>query len=424
MRNSRLAVAASAALVATVVGACSGSTPSGDSSANGGGDNARGPITLATGKDTTGKLQKILDQWNTAHPDEKVTMFELSEKADDQRSAMVQNFQARSDRFDVVNADVIWTAEFAARGWIDPLDGKIDTSALLPATVETGKYNGKLYAAPFTSDGGMLYYRKDLVPNPPKTWDELISDCAIATQHNMGCYAGQFAQYEGLTVNVSEAINSSGGDIVTNGGKDVTVDSPEAKKGLEFLVNGFKQGYIPKEAITYQEEDSRRAFQQGKLLFLRNWPYVYNLAKAPGKDSVVQDKFAVAPLPGPNGPGASTLGGHNLALSAFSKHKATAVDWIKFMESQDVQRQMLVDLSNAPVIAALYDDAQLQQQVPYLATLKQSILNAKPRPVTPVYNEVTLAVEKNSYAALQGKKSVDDALKDMASDLKQAAENN
>lgn len=421
MRKSRLTAAVSLAVLAVIVSGCSGSTP-GENNATS--DSGRGPITFATGKDTTGQLQKLLDRWNTAHPSEKVTMVELSESADDQRNAMVQNFQAKSSRFDVVNADVVWTAEFAARGWIAPLDGKIDTSALLPATVATATYNGKLYAAPYTSDGGMLYYRKDLVPTPPTTWDELKADCAVATQNKMGCYAGQFAQYEGLTVNVSEAINSAGGDIVKNSGKDVTVDSAEARAGLQFLVDGFKQGYIPKEAITYQEEEGRRAFQQGHLLFLRNWPYVYNLAQAPGKDSVVQGKFAVAPLPGPNGPGSSTLGGHNLALSSFSKHQQSAIDWMTFMESTDIQRPLLTELSNAPVVASLYDDPQLQQQVPYLATLKQSILKAKTRPVTPVYNEVTLAVEKNAYEALQGNKSVDDALKDMAADIKRAAANN
>ncbi|HEX5496044.1 MAG TPA: ABC transporter substrate-binding protein [Mycobacteriales bacterium] len=420
MRNSRLIVAASFAVLAVTASGCSGSTPGGNSTSG----NGRGPITFATGKDTTGKLQGLLDQWNKAHPSEKVTLVELSENADDQRNAMVQNFQAKSSRFDVVNSDVVWTAEFAARHWIQSLDGSIDTSGLLPATVATATYNGKLYAAPFTSDGGLLYYRKDLVARAPRTWAALKIDCAIAKQHKMGCYAGQFAQYEGLTVNVSEAIDSAGGSILKNSGKKVTVDSPQAKVGLDFLVNGFKQGYIPSEAITYQEEDARRAFQQGHLLFMRNWPYVYNLAQAQGKDSVVQNKFAVAPLPGPNGPGSSTLGGHNLALSSYSKHPKSAIDWMKFMESANIQRKLLTQLSNAPVVASLYDDPKLQQQVPYLATLKQSILSAKTRPVTPVYNEVTLAIEKNSYAALQGKKSVDQALKDMAADIKRAAADN
>lgn len=415
-------IAVSAAAVLALAG-CSGSSPD-DDSGGGGGDEARGPITFATGKDTTGKLQGLLDQWNAEHPDEKVSLIELPEEADGQRGAMVQNFQAKSSRFDVVNADVIWTAEFAARGWIESLEGRIDTDPLLPATVETATYGGQLYAAPYTSDGGMLYYRKDLVPSPPQTWDDLIQDCAVAEQNDMGCYAGQFAQYEGLTVNVTEAINSAGGDIVRDDGKDVTVDSDEARSGLEFLVDGFEQGYIPKAAITYKEEEGRRAFQQGDLLFLRNWPYVYNLAQAPGRDSTIQGKFAVAPLPGPDGPGASALGGHNLALSSFSEHKDTAVEWMQFMESEEIQRQVLVDLSNAPVIAALYDDPELQKTVPYLSTLKQSIENAETRPVTPNYNEVTLAIERNAYDALQGKKSVDDALKDMADALERAAENN
>lgn len=410
------ALAVSAA--ALVLAGCGGSTPS----SGGGGNESRGPITFATGKDTTGKLHEILDLWNTSHPKEQVKLLELSDNADEQRNAMVQNFQAKSSTYDVVNADVIWTAEFAARGWLTELGNDVAPSGIIPAVMETAKYNNKIYAAPWVTDGGLLYYRTDLVKTPPKTWDELKQDCTtIAKPKGMDCYAGQFKQYEGLTVNASEAINSAGGDIMKNSGKDVVVDSPQARQGLQFLVDGFKQGWIPKAAITYQEEEGRRSFQQGKLLFLRNWPYVYGLANTKGPDSKIVGKFAVAPLPGPNGPGSSTLGGHNLALSAFSKHKATARDWIKFMQTESVQRQIALKLSLAPVIQSLYDDPQLVKALPYLPTLKQSILQAKVRPVTPNYNEVTTAIEKESYAALQGTKSVDQAIKDMKSDLEQAA---
>ena len=94
----------------------------------------------------------------------------------------------------------------------------------------------------------------------------------------MDCYAGQFAKYEGLTVNAAEAINTAGGKIVDEDGKTPTVNTPEAAKGLSELVDAYKNGNIPKQAITYKEEQGRQAFQSGKLLFLRNWPYVYNLA--------------------------------------------------------------------------------------------------------------------------------------------------
>src|SRR5690606_11385252 len=133
-----------------------------------------------------------------------------------------------------------------------------------------------------------------------------------------------------------EAINSQGGEIVDNAGK-ATVNSPEATAGLQNLVDAFKNGNIPKQARTYQEEQGRQSFEAGKLLFLRNWPYVYNLAKTDGS-STVKDTFGVAPLPGKDGPGASTLGGHNMGVSVYSKNKATAKDFLAFMTTEETQK--------------------------------------------------------------------------------------
>jgi multiple sugar transport system substrate-binding protein len=296
----------------------------------------------------------------------------------------------------------------------------MDTTGMLPATVKTATYNGTLYATPQSSDGGLLYYRKDLVPNPPKTWDEMMSMCSIAKQNNIGCYAGQFAQYEGLTVNTAEAINSFGGKIVDDSGKAV-VNSPEAKTGLSKLVDAYKNGNIPQDAITYQEEQGRTAFENGKLLFLRNWPYVYNLAKTDGS-STVKDKFGVAPLPGKDGPGASSLGGHNAAISVYSQHKATALDFLKFIASSDTQKFYATQGSLAPVLSSLYTDPQLTAKLPYLPTLLTSIQNAVPRPVTPYYPGVTKAIQDNAYAALKGSKSVDQALTDMQSAITAASQ--
>ena len=249
------------------------------------------------------------------------------------------------------------------------------------------------------------------MPTPPKTWDEMMGMCSIAKTNNIGCYAGQFAQYEGLTVNASEAINTAGGTVVGSDGKP-TLNTAEAKAGLNNLVTAYKDGNIPKEAITFQEEQGRQAFESGKLLFLRNWPYVYNLAKTDGS-STVKDTFGIAPLPGKDGPGASSLGGHNLAMSVYSKHKATALDFMKFMTSDETEKFYATQGSLAPVLASLYDDQDLVKQLPYLPVLKTSIENAVPRPVTPFYPAVTKAIQDNAYAAIKGDKSVDQALSDM-----------
>jgi len=420
MNRSRLRVLiAAAATAATATFALSGCSGTDDTTSAG---DSRGPITYVQGKDNSNVVRPIIDKWNKAHPDEKVTFKEQSDNADEQHDDLVQHFQAKDAGYDVVSADVIWTAEFAAKGWLQPFTGeyRIDTSKLLPATVASGTYNGKLYAAPMVTDGGLLYYRTDLVATPPATWADLLKDCAIAKQKQIGCYAGQYADYEGLTVNVAEAINSNGGTIVGKDGKTATLDTPEAKAGLQRLVDAFTTGAIPKEALSYQEEQGRQAFESGKLMFLRNWPYVYSLAKTDGS-SVVKDSFAVAPLPGVDGPGASTLGGHNVAVSSYSKHTATAVDFAKFMESDEIQRFFVTRASNAPVVAALYDDAALNKQLPYLSTLKTSIENAVPRPVSPFYPAISKAVQDNSFAALKGDKSVAAALADAQKAIQTAA---
>ncbi|MCY0904094.1 ABC transporter substrate-binding protein [Arthrobacter sp. H14-L1] len=424
MRNSkRIAPLAAVSVLALALAACGGS--GGGSGGSGGGDAAsnltdRGPITYVQGKDNSNVVRPQLDKWNAAHPDEKVTFKEQSDNADQQHDDLVQNFQAKNASYDVASVDVIWTAEFAAKSWLQPLKDKmaVDTSKMLPATVKTGTYKDTLYAVPQASDGGLLYYRKDLVPTPPKTWDEMMGMCSIAKAKGIGCYAGQFAKYEGLTVNVSEAINTAGGTVVDKDGKP-TVNTDQAKAGLNNLVQAYKDGNIPKEAITFQEEQGRQAFEAGNLLFMRNWPYVYNLAKTDGS-STVKDTFGVAPLPGKDGPGASSLGGHNMAISAYSKHKATALDFVNFMTSEASGKFYATQGSLAPVMASLYADPELVKQLPYLPVLKTSIENAVPRPVTPFYPAVTKAIQDNAYAAIKGEKPVDQALSDMQSAISSA----
>jgi multiple sugar transport system substrate-binding protein len=421
IRSKRLmATLAVLAVSALVMAGCGG----GDDSGGGGSDQSltsRGPITYVAGKDNNNVNRATIDKWNAAHPDEKVTFKEQSDKADQQHDDLVQHFQAKDQNYDVTSVDVIWTAEFAAKGWLHPLKDSfaVDTSKFLPATVKTATYNNTLYALPYASDGGLLFYRKDLVKTPPKTWDEMMGMCSIAKQNNMGCYAGQLTKYEGLTCNATEAINTAGGKVVGDDGKTPEVNSPESAKGLSRLAEAYKNGNIPKEAITFQEEQSRQAFEAGKLLFLRNWPYVYSLATTDAS-SKVKDKFGIAPLPGDSGPGASTLGGHDAAISAYSAHKATAFDFLKFWASEETGRYFATQGSLAPVLSSLYADPTLVKKLPYLPTLKTSIENAVPRPVTPFYPAVTKAIQDNSYAAIKGEKPVEQALTDMNNAIKAA----
>lgn len=426
MGKARVRGAALLAVAAVVLAGCgdSGSDGDGGGGAAAGALEGRGPIKFATGKDTSGNMQKLVDQWNSDHPDEKVEIVELPEAADEQRNRMVQNAQAKSKEFTILNLDVVWTAEFAANQWVVQLpEDQFDLENFLEPAVSTAKYRDKLYAVPVYSDGGLLYYRKDLldaagVSEPPKTWDEMKDACAKVQAKNpkIGCYAGQFDKYEGLTVNFSEAVQSAGGNILDDSGKP-TVNTPEAKDGLNFLVEGVKSKMIPPAAVTYKEEEGRRAFQDGQLIFHRQWPYQYALANATDGSSKVAGKFGIAPLPGKDGPGVSTLGGHNFAISAFADNKATALDFIKFFTSEEAERSNLLATSQAPTRTNLYDDPELVEQFPYLPTLKESILNAAQRPQAVKYGDVTAAMQEAAYGAMNGEMSTEDALKELQSKL-------
>ncbi|NUR83302.1 MAG: ABC transporter substrate-binding protein [Nonomuraea sp.] len=383
--------------VALAVLLAAGCTAAGDEDGSDKGSSGTGPITFATGRDTTAYLQPLLDRWNQAHPAEKVTLLELPEAADEQRAQMVANLQARSTRYDVLGLDVVWTAEFAENGWIIPLErGLFPLDRFLPPVVDTAVYKTKLWAVPYTSNAGLLYYRTDLIKKPPRTWAELREQALQVTKkHHIGGYAGQFLAYEGLTVNFSEAVQSAGGTILSPDGTEVTLDLAKARTALDFLVQGLREGWIPKESLTYKEEESRLAFQNGRLAFARNWPHAYGPARAK-----LGSKFAVTRLPGPNGPGSSSLGGVNLAISAYSKHQQTAQEFIRYFTGLDNERRVLTEGSFPPVWTELYDDPALIKRFPYLPALKESILTAKPRPVSANYNQLSLVIASSVTKAI------------------------
>ena len=393
----------------------------------GGGFEGRGPIFLASGKDTTGTMQAQLDKWNAEHPDEKVTLVELPESADEQRRLFIQNAQSQSDAYTVLNMDVIWTSEFAANQWIDELPAdQFPLDQMIPAVVESGKYFNRLYAVPYNTNAGLLFYRKDLLDKagaqPPKTWDEMASICekvkALPEAAGIGCYAGQFDKYEGLTGQLLR-----GGGLRRRpgrrGGRQAQRQHRGAKKGLQFLVDGFASGLIPQEAITYKEEEGRRAFQDGKLVFHRQWPYQWVLANQTDGSSKVAGKFGVAAMPGLTGPGVSTLGGPTSRSASSPRTRRPRWTSSSGSATRRTPRQNMEANSLAPVYSELYEDSALQEKFPYLTALKESLSTARARPRVVYYGDTTAAIQENAYAALTKAKTVDQALADMQKQLEE-----
>jgi multiple sugar transport system substrate-binding protein len=387
--------------------------------------NGIGPITFAIGKDNSGWLQGVITGWNQGHPSQKVTLLLLPQASNGQLAQLVANLQAKSDLYDVIDMDVIWTAEFASNGWIIPLpQSQFPLGDFLKPAVDTARYQGRLYAVPDYSNADLLYYRKDILAKagkqPPRTWAQLQQLAeTVAPEYGLYGYAGTFAPYEGLTVNFAAAVQSAGGSILSPEGTKVTVNSAKALQGLEFLVNGFRHGWIPRVALSYEEESAQNAFASGKFLFLDNWPDVYAALSVPGPQNKVYGKFGIAALPGPDGMGSSSLGGANLAISAYSQHQRTALDFIKYMTNLTNERQMLEKGSFPPVWTRLYTDKSLIRSYPYLPVLEQAINSARPRPAITNYDQASLAISSTVYEALTQQKQPQQALTEMAGQLTQ-----
>src|SRR5215212_2319700 len=377
---------------------------------------ASGNVTWCIGKDTTGAFGTVVDNFNKANPNAKVKLLELPEDAGEQRRLQIQRLRAKSSECDVLGMDVIWTAEYAAQNWLLDVSDYIGKNGdkFIKSTVDTTDYQGKNWGVPFNSNAGFIYYRTDQVDKAPDTWEDLYKE---AKSGNGVVYQG--FRYEGLTVNFLELVYSAGGSVVSDDGKEATADSPEVKDALQFMADGIKSGAAPKANTTYKEEESRRAFESGNATFMRNWPYAYAL----GKDSKIADKFDITTFPGYNGnEGAGVLGGYNLAVSSYSKNPEGSLAFIKFATEPEQQKVMATEASLPPTVTDVYDDPEVKKAMPFAAQLRDAIDQAQPRPVSPVYPQISEAIFNNVYAALQGKMSPDEASSKMNEEIQKALE--
>jgi multiple sugar transport system substrate-binding protein len=414
---NRIACAVAVAVL-TVLAGCGG----GGSSTSAVGKNAKsapapkatGNVTWCIGKDTTGAFSEMVSRFNKANPNAKVKLLELPTSADQQRTQLIQRLRAKSSECDVLGMDVVWTAEFAGQNWLRDVSSIVDKrkGEFIPSTVKTAQIGDKVWAVPFNTNAGFLYYRTDKVNSAPKTWQDVYK-----AAKSDGGIVYQGSQYEGLTVDFLELLYSAGGKIVDSSGTKLDFDKNKATQVLSFMANGLKDGSAPKANVTYMEEESRRAFESGKPAFMRNWPYAYAL----DKKTKIGSKFAVAPLPGwQGGQPASVLGGYNLGISSYSKNPAGAAAFIDFVTQKPQQLVMGVKAALPPVLGSVYSDPKLKKAMPFAAELQKAVEQGQARPVSPVYPQISEAIYKNVYSALQGNSSPQSAVNKMATQVQNA----
>src|SRR5262245_9824968 len=281
---------------------------------------------------------------------------------------------ARDESLDLVYLDVTWTPKFAAAGWLVPLDdafGPERQAAFLPAALEAGRFHGALYRVPMRTDVGLLYYRRDLLDGaslaPPDTFDDLVRVArALQSPPDRWGFVWQGGQYEGLVCNYLEVLRGHGGTWIDPGSLRVGLEDDAARAALETMRGTLAGDPISPPGVTaYEEDESRRLFQDGRAVFLRSWSYVWRLVQAEG--SPLAGKVGVRPMVRASaGAGAGTLGGWGLGVSRFSRFPDRAIRFLHHAATLDSQRALCRDSGYAPAVRAAYDDPELRRANPFL----------------------------------------------------------
>jgi|SRR5271157_181175 len=299
---------------------------------------------------------------------------------------------------DVFMMDVIWPSEFVSANWIESLYlffPPQDQADFFPAAISACTIEGKIYGVPFETSGGLLFYRKDLLDKygfgPPATWDQLVEEAEYIVSreqsHNPALrgYCGQFKQYEGLVCNMQEFLLGNRGKLFDDVERKSTIGFPANLHAVRYVRDKIIGKVASRGVLTYEEPESLHVFIQGHAVFLRDWPYAWEIANNP-RESSIAGKVDIAVIPHfTAGDSASTLGGWQFALSTFSRKKTLAWQFIRYMTSPSVQKTFALETSQRPSRRSVYNDPEVLSGNPHFAQLREAFEKARPRPAIPLY---------------------------------------
>lgn len=382
--SSRVISVLALAATTIAVAACGGSSD----------QNGRVTLNWWAYNEPSGSFKKAADRCSQQSGGRYVIKFNaLGNDPDTQRQSLVRRLAAKDSSIDIMSMDVIWTAEFAEAKWIKPWPAQYADKVrqgTLKGPLRTATYQGRLYAAPANSNTQLLWYRKDKVSDPPKTWNDLI-DTASRMKTKVEI---QGASYEGLTVWFNSLVDSAGGQIVK--GASTPALGPTAEKAAGIIAKLAQSPAADPSLSTQKEDQNRLAFEQGNADFQVNYPFIYPSAKTNNPKLFKQIGWAPYPSVGPGAPSKAPIGGFNWGVSNYTKHPAQAFAAATCLRDEQAQRDFALMGGLPPTLSKLYDDPKFVKDYPFADLIRKQLADPGVRPQTPSYADISLAV----YSAL------------------------
>ena len=373
-------------------------------------------------------FERYAQNFEAQSPDLDIVFETGGATSDAQQQYLNTVLSSQSGEIDIFLIDVIRPATYAAAGWAEPLNPYFESEAALEAylsdflngPVAADTIDGTLYAIPSSTDAQFLYYREDLLDKygfePPETWEELKQQALTILEGeddpSLQGFNYQGAAIEGTNCTFLEALWTAGGDWQDTDG-NITVDSPEGRQALAWYADTMASGITKPNIAEVSTDNSRQEFQAGDVVFMLNWAYAWSRFQT-DEDSQVKGMVGIAPLPAFEGNESATcVGGWQWAINPYSEDKEVAFEVVRFFASPEFQRDLAIEGSRIPVRSALYEDAEVLAANPHFAQFYDVIVNARPRPVTPFYSEVSELIRSTMNAFLAGSLSEEEALAQM-----------
>lgn len=390
-------------------------------------------ITIKLRLDNNGYMEAMAEEFNKTHEDIHVTILPRADTTDQERNAMLTQLSAGSSEVDVMLVDTAWLQEFAAAGWLEPLDSYLPegfNDDFFPMAKNLVSYNGGQYAILRQTDLSALFYRTDLFEEkgltPPSTWDELLEAGKALTDDDTWGFVWQGKQYEGLVCDWIEILHSLGGGIFDNydanpGERKITLNSPEAIQATNYLNDFVNISKIsPEGVLSYTEEPSRDVFVAGQAAMLRLWQSTPSHLINPATSNVV-DKWGVVPIPaGPNG-SRTCIGGWASAINVFSEHKEEAWEVLNWFTSTEFMAGQFVNTGNAPSRISSYEHEIITSDPLWssIASTYQEIgKTGMPRPLSVVWSKESDVIQRALHSVFAGQKDAATAMADAAAEIK------
>ena len=338
-------------------------------------------------------LQEVVDECTAAADGRYRIEYQLLPRgADDQRVQLVRRLAAEDSQMDILGLDVTWTQEFASAEWIQEWTGEQQEQAeqgTLAGPLESARYQDRLYAAPKNTNVQLLWYRADLVDQPPRTWDGLIEAAQrLREQGEVHQIITMGAQYEGLVVLYNTITASAGGQILDEGGTEAVFDQG-AVRALEILNRLATSGVTSPSFSNAIEDDARLEFQSGAGAFQLNWPFVYPALQEGAPDLAENVGWARYPAVDAGSPSRVTIGGYNLAVSAYSRYPEQAFEAALCLRNPEHQLFSAVNDGVPPTIESVYDEPEMAEAYPMREVILAELRDPATRPGTPAYQNVS-----------------------------------